>query len=146
MLFYSICFLISFCRMNLILPIIWIIHCWSFVLLVSFCPYCFILFLLNVFNVLNAFDSKKILFLKGDSDPKHFSSFVFYFNISNKISFAPTSAIKSSRIPPHPFPSLFHSPPFIKFWSFEEHSWRTSWRRIRDLLVTSWFLRLTLSF
>ena len=119
MLFYSICFLISFCRMNLILPIIWIIHCWSFVLLVSFCPYCFILFLLNVFNVLNAFDSKKILFLKGDSDPKHFSSFVFYFNIniSNKISFAPTSAIKSSRIPPPPPSPVYSTPP--RLLSFE---------------------------
>ena len=28
-------------------------------------------------------------FLKGDSNPKHFSFFVFYFNLSNKISSNP---------------------------------------------------------
>ena len=31
----------------------------------------------------------RMLYLKGDSNSKHFSFFVFYFNISNKISSTP---------------------------------------------------------
>ena len=33
---------------------------------------------------------KNLLFLKSDSNPKHFSLFVFDFNVSNKISSTPT--------------------------------------------------------
>ena len=40
---------------------------------------------------------KNLLFLKGDSNTKHFSFFALYFNVSNKISFT-TPAIKFSRI------------------------------------------------
>ena len=48
----------------------------------------FIIDLLN--NVYkNSFDSKICCFLKSNSKSKHFSFFVFYFNISNKTSPSP---------------------------------------------------------
>ena len=56
---------------------------WYFVPLVLFCPYLFILFLLNINVWNNAFDSKNMLFLKSDSNPKQFSFFVLDFNVSN---------------------------------------------------------------
>ena len=83
-----------------VLLIIWI-YCWSSVPLVSFWSFCFILFLLVNINALkNVFDSK------GWSNSKHFSFFVFYFNLSN-ISSTPTRLLNLYE---------FYNPPFIKFW------------------------------
>ena len=122
MLFYSICLLISFCRMTwCVLPIIWIIHCWSFALLVSFCPYCFILFLLNVFNVLNAFDSKKNYFWRVIATQNTWVplySILTYQEFSNR--------------PPHP--PVYSTPP--RLLSFEVLK-NILEERLEDVLGTS---------
>ena len=45
---------------------------------------------------------------------KYFSFFVFYFNVSNKIFFQPTQAIKFAHFqPPHLLPCTFNSPPHL---------------------------------
>ena len=40
-----------------------------------------------------------MLFMKGDRNPKHFSFFVFYFNVSNEISYAPPRLIDFQTTP-----------------------------------------------
>ena len=75
--------------------IIWILYFWSFVCLVSFCPYCF------------------ILFLKSDSNPKHFSFCVFNFNVENKISSTPTWLLHLQEFS---IPPAYSNLSIIRFW------------------------------
>ena len=54
-----------------------------------------------------------MLFLKADSNSKHFSIFVFYFIVSNKISSTPPRLLNFQEFFNSPFIPV---PPFIKFW------------------------------
>ena len=71
--------MILFYKMNLIC----FVDLWNSLLLI-FCSFNFILSLFKK----NAFD-KTLLFLRNDSNLKYFSSFVFNFSVSNKISSTP---------------------------------------------------------
>ena len=51
-----------------------------------------------------------MLFLKGDSSPEHFSFFLFYFNVSNKISFTPRSLLNFQEFSTSPSP-VYSNPP-----------------------------------
>ena len=59
---------------------------------------------------------KKVWLLKGDSNSKHFSFFVFYFNVSNKISSTPPRPLNFQEFS-NPLP-----PMFIKFWRIYQPS------------------------
>ena len=93
---------------------------WYFIPLVLFCPYVFILFLLNINVWNNAFDSKNMLFLKSDSNPKQFSFFVFDFSVSNKISSTSTRLLNLQEF--FNFHVYSNHPPPPRSLSFEEFS------------------------
>ena len=59
-----------------------------------------------------------MLFLKGNSNSKHFSFFVFYFDGSNKISSIPPRLLNFQEFSN---PCLFQ-PPSLRLLSFEELS------------------------
>ena len=59
-----------------------------------------------------------MLFLKGNSNSKHFSFFVFYFDVPNKISSTPPRLLNFQEFSN---PCLFQ-PPSPRLLSFEEFS------------------------
>ena len=99
------CFLILFYRMNLM--------CFADhlnYLLLIFCPIRFNLSLLFHFFTAECMQFKNLLFIKGDSNPKHFSFFVIYFNVPNEVSFTSPRLID--------FQEFSNPPPFIQTTPF----------------------------
>ena len=95
-------------------------------LLLIFCSFSFILapfilahfsptfFLASISSYLIVMPTKMYLIQMGDSNSKHFSFFVFYFNVSNKISSTPPRLLlfknPSLFIPTSPLPpSIRHA-------------------------------------
>ena len=80
-LFYWLCFLILFYRINLTC---FVDHLNS--LLLIFCSFSFLLSLLFPICLKECVWFKNLLLLKSDINPKHFSFFAIDFNVSNKLS------------------------------------------------------------
>ena len=81
MLFYWLCFLILFYRINLTC---FVDHLNS--LLLIFCSFSFLLSILFPICLKECVWFKNLLLLKSDINPKHFSFFAIDFNVSNKLS------------------------------------------------------------
>ena len=81
-----------------------------------------------------------MLFLKGDSNSKHFSFFVFYLNVSNKISSTPLSPQLLNFQESPPPPRLFQSSGLLSFKEFLPF-----FRHWRVTLHKKWSLPLRIS-
>ena len=83
-------------------------------LLLIFCPIRFNLSLLFHFFTAECMQFKNLLFIKDDSNPKHFSFFVIYFNVPNEVSFTSPRLIDFQEFSTPPL-RLFKLPHLLNF-------------------------------
>ena len=120
MLFYWLCFLILFYRINLTC---FVDHLNS--LLLIFCSFSFLLSILFPICLKECVWFKNLLLLKSDINPKHFSFFAIDFNVSNKLSPIPRGyqSFKDFRPSPQFIPNNSPPPnPCTTFWAIFQSS------------------------
>ena len=107
-----------------VLLIIWILYCWSFVPLVSFC------------SDLILMPKRMHLIQKGHSSSKHFSFFVFYFDLSKE--FYKHSFIKFGRIFQPPSHRLFQPSFYWALKSMHDEGIQTQrWYKVMQIIENS---------